>query len=135
MNLINYLKLYLSVFALFLAIDMLWLGVMGGWFYRKHLGYLLTPDVRWSAAILFYLLFVAGLLIFAILPGIQAGSARRVIALGAFFGLVTYATYDLTNHATIKDWPLIVTIVDLIWGAVLSAILSYLGFRIGTWLG
>lgn len=135
MNLINYLKLYLSVFALFLAIDMVWLGVVAGWFYRKHLGYLLSPDVKWSAAILFYLLFIAGLLVFAILPGLQAGSARRAVALGAFFGLVTYATYDLTNHATIKDWPLIVTIVDLMWGAVLSAILSYLGFRIGTWLG
>jgi uncharacterized membrane protein len=65
----------------------------------------------------------------------QAGSVRRAIALGAFFGLVSYATYDLTNLATIKDWPLIVTIVDLLWGAILSGILSYLDFRIGTWLG
>lgn len=132
---VNYLKLYLSVLALFLVIDMLWLGVVAGWFYRKNLGYLLSPDVKWSAAILFYLLFVAGLLVFAILPGLHAGSVRHAIALGAFFGLVTYATYDLTNHATIKDWPLIVTVVDLIWGAVLSAILSFLGFRIGSWLG
>jgi uncharacterized membrane protein len=131
---VNYLKLYLSVFALFLVIDMLWLGMVAGWFYRKNLGYLLSPDVKWSAAIVFYLLFVAGLLVFAILPGLQAGSVRRAIALGAFFGLVSYATYDLTNLATIKDWPLIVTVVDLIWGAVLSGILSYLGFRIGFWL-
>ncbi len=135
MMLITHLKLYISVLLVFLIIDMLWLSVAAGWFYRKHLGYLLTPDIKWSAAILFYLLFIAGLLVFAILPGIQAGSARRAMALGAFFGLVTYATYDLTNQATIKAWPLIVTIVDLLWGMSLSTILSYLGFRIGAWLG
>ncbi len=131
---IYYVKLYASMFVLFLLIDMVWLGFAAGWFYKKYLGYLLTPDVRWIAAIIFYLLFVAGLLVFAVQPGLQTGSVRRAMALGAFFGLVCYATYDLTNLATVRDWPWIVTVVDLIWGSVLSTILSYLGYQIGSWL-
>jgi uncharacterized membrane protein len=82
----------------------------------------------------FYLLFVLGLLVFVVVPGLQANSAKKVLILGALFGLITYATYDLTNLATVKDWPWIVTVVDLAWGGILATSVSYLGFLAGKWL-
>ena len=107
-----YLKLYVSTLIAFSAIDMVWLVVVARGFYRKQLGVLLSDQPNWWAAIAFYLLFVAGLLVFAIFPGLQAGSLRRTLLLGSFFGLITYATYDLTNLATVKNWPLLLTLVD-----------------------
>jgi uncharacterized membrane protein len=130
----HYLKLYLCTLLAFFAIDMVWLGLVARGFYRKHLGHLLRPDPSWTAAIVFYLLFVAGLLVFVVVPSLQAGSARKVLILGALFGLITYATYDLTNLATVKDWPLSVTAVDMLWGGVLATSVSYLGFLAGRWL-
>jgi uncharacterized membrane protein len=129
-----YLKLYLSTLLAFLAIDMVWLGLVARGFYRQHLDSLLRPSPNWPAAIAFYLLFVLGLLVFVVVPNLQSGSTRRVVILGALFGLVSYATYDLTNLATVRDWPGIVTVVDLLWGGVLTAAVSYLGFVVGKWL-
>jgi uncharacterized membrane protein len=129
-----YLKLYLCTLVAFFAIDMVWLGVVARGFYQKHLGFLLRPDPNWTAAIVFYSLFVAGLLVFVVVPSLQAGSPKKVLILGALFGLITYATYDLTNQATVKDWPLIVTAVDMLWGGVLATSVSYLGFLAGKWL-
>ena len=131
---IYYIKLYLATLVTFLVIDMIWLGLIARGFYAKHIGFLLSAKPIWSAAILFYLLFVAGVLVFVVLPGLNANSARRVLLLGAFFGLVTYGTYDLTNLALVKDWPWIVTAVDMCWGAILAAIVSYVGFVIGKFL-
>jgi uncharacterized membrane protein len=129
-----YLKIYLSALASFLAIDMVWLIVVARGFYRKQLGFLLSDQPNWWAAISFYLLFVAGLLVFAVVPALETGSLRRALLLGGFFGLVTYATYDLTNLATVKNWPWIVTVVDLAWGAVLATAVSCLGYLAGRWL-
>lgn len=129
-----HLKLYLCTLLAFFAIDMVWLGLVARGFYREHLGYLLRPDPNWAAAIVFYLLFVEGLLVFVVVPGLRAGSARKVLGLGALFGLITYATYDLTNLATVRDWPWLVSVVDLAWGSFLGAAVSYLGFRAGRWL-
>jgi uncharacterized membrane protein len=129
-----YLKLYLSAFVAFLAIDMVWLTVVAREFYRKQLGFLHIQFNLW-AAFAFYLLFVAGLLVFVIVPAVEAGSLRKALLLGAFFGLVTYATYDLTNQATVKEWPWILTIVDITWGAVLATSVSCLGYLVGRWLG
>jgi len=126
-----HLKLYLCTLLAFFAIDMVWLGLVARGFYQEHLGYLLRPDPNWAAAIVFYLLFVAGLLVFVVVPGLRAGSARKVAILGALFGLVTYATYDLTNLATVKDWPWIVSAVDLAWGSLLGAAVGYAGFLAG----
>ena len=128
-----YLKLYLSVFVAFLAIDMVWLTVVSREFYRKQLGFLQIQFNLW-AAFTFYLLFVAGLLVFVIVPAVEAGSLSRALLLGAFFGLVTYATYDLTNQATVKDWPWVLTIVDMTWGGVLATSVSCLGYLVGRWL-
>lgn len=115
------LKLFFIALPVFFAIDMLWLVLIARKFYSAKLGFLMRPDVNWLAAIIFYLLFIAGLTVFVISPAVEKHSFTRALLYGAFFGLVTYATYDLTNLATVKDWPLIVTVVDLAWGMVLSA--------------
>jgi uncharacterized membrane protein len=128
------LKLYFITLGAFLAIDLLWLGLVARNFYQQQLGYLLAPRTNWSAAIIFYLLFVAGVLVFAVLPGLQAESLGKALLLGAFFGLVTYATYDLTNLATVKDWPVVVTLVDMAWGMVLSSLVTLVSFFAGQWL-
>lgn len=129
-----YLKLYLCTTFVFFAIDMAWLGLVARGFYKKHLGYLLRPDPNWAAAIVFYLLFVAGLLVFVIVPSLEAGSSGKVLILGTLFGLITYATYDLTNQATVRDWPWVVTVLDMAWGGVLAATVSYFGYMAGNWL-
>ena len=125
------LALYGLTIPVFFAVDMLWLGVVARGFYRRQLGAFLAPQVNWTAAIVFYLLFIAGILTFAVLPGLKRESLWHAIALGAFFGLVAYATYDLTNLATMRDWPLVVTIVDMLWGAVLSGSVAAASYAIG----
>ena len=129
-----YLKLYALTLIAFFAIDMVWLGVAARGFYQTQLASLLREKPNWTAAIVFYLLFVAGLVIFVVVPGLQANSWRKVILLGTLFGLITYATYDLTNMATMKNWPTIVTVVDLIWGVVLATAVSCIGFQAGRWI-
>ncbi len=126
-----YAKLYLATLFAFLLIDGIWLGLVARGFYGRYLGYLLRPSPNWFAAILFYLLFVGALLLFVVLPALQHESWKRALVYGAIFGLVTYATYDLTNLATIKDWPLIVTVVDLAWGTAIGAAASSVGFLAG----
>ena len=123
-----YVKLYFATLLAFLLIDGIWLGVIAQGFYGRHLGYLLRPSPNWLAAILFYLLFVGALLLFVVLPASHHESWKRALVCGAIFGLVTYATYDLTNLATIRDWPLVVTVVDLAWGTAIGAAVSFVGF-------
>ena len=130
-----YVKLYLSTLVAFFAIDMLWLGLVARNMYSKYLGFLLSPKPNWIAAIIFYLMFIVGLIVFAVIPGLEAGSLKNALLLAALFGLVTYATYDLTNLATLKNWPLGITIVDMVWGVVLSCIVTWISFLVGKWLG
>lgn len=130
-----YIKLYFATLIAFFAIDMVWLGLVARTFYREQLSFLLSPNTIWGAAIIFYLLFIAGILVFVVLPGLDDDSLKTTILRAALFGLVTYATYDLTNLATVKDWPLLVTVVDLAWGTVLSIAVSCAGFLVGKWLG
>ena len=125
-----FIKLFLIALAVFFAIDMIWLVFVAKSFYHKHIGFLMKPDINWIAAIVFYLLFIAGLVTFVISPAVEKHSWLHALLLGALFGLVTYATYDLTNLATLKDWPVLVTIVDLIWGTVLSASISVITYLI-----
>ena len=129
-----YMKLYLAALAAFMVIDMTWLGIVARGFYRQQMGALMSPSVNWPAAILFYLLFIAGLLVFVVVPGLQGGSLSRALLASAFFGLVTYATYDLTNLATLRDWPWVMTIVDLLWGVVLSTAVTWVSFIAGRWM-
>ena len=129
-----YIKLYFATLFVFFAIDMFWLGVIAKTFYKKQLGFLMAPEVNWYAALIFYFLFIIGILVFVVLPGIRENALPAMVIKAALFGLITYATYDLTNLATVKDWPLIITIIDLIWGMVLSTLVSLAGFFIGRWL-
>ena len=100
----------------FFVIDMIWLGVIARGFYRRALEPLLTPNINWTAAIIFYFLFLVGILVFALLPGLEKQSLVHTVVMAALFGFIAYATYDLTNLATLRDWPLLVSIVDMIWG-------------------
>lgn len=130
-----FFKLFLIALPVFFAIDMMWLGLIAKNFYRDQIGTLLRADVQWVAAIIFYLLFIAGLVIFVISPAMEKGSIIHALLYGALFGFVTYATYDLTNLATLQDWPLLVTIVDLAWGAILAASVSTVTYLIATKFG
>lgn len=128
-------KLYLIALPVFFAIDMVWLGLVAKGFYRDQIGSLMRAGVNWPAAIVFYLLFILGLVVFVIAPAMDKGSWARAVLYGALFGLITYATYDLTNLATLRDWPVLLTIVDLIWGAVLAAAVSVATYGIATRIG
>jgi uncharacterized membrane protein len=130
-----FIKLYGISLPVFFVIDMVWLGLVAKNFYAKYIGFLMKPDVNWIAAFLFYFLFIAGLVVFVITPAIEKHSWMTALLLGALFGLITYATYDLTNLATIKNWPLLVTIVDLLWGMTLSASVSTITYLIAARLG
>ena len=123
-----WLKVYGVSTVAFFAIDMLWLGVVARGFYRRQLGGLLAEQVNWVAAIVFYLLYIAGIVFFVTLPAARAGSLARALCTGAFFGLVTYATYDLTNLATLRGWPVAVTIVDIAWGMTLCTVVAAAGY-------
>jgi uncharacterized membrane protein len=125
-----FIKLFLIALPVFFVIDMVWLVLVAKKFYQEQIGFLMKPDINWFAAIIFYLLFIAGLVIFVISPAVEKHSWVQALLFGALFGLITYATYDLTNLATIKDWPLLVTVVDLIWGTVLAASISLITYFI-----
>jgi len=114
-------KLYLIALPVFLIIDGLWLGLVARKFYSQQIGLLMKAQPNWLVAGLFYLLFIVGLVVFVLQPALAKGSWTYAILYGALFGLISYATYDLTNLATLQSWPLLVTVVDLIWGAILSA--------------
>jgi len=130
-----FIKLYFIALPVFFTIDMVWLGLIAKSFYAKQIGYLMKTDINWTAAILFYLLFIVGLVLFVIIPAVEKGSWAHSLLFGALFGLITYATYDLTNLATLKDWPLLVTIVDLIWGMVLAASVAIATYFIASKIG
>jgi uncharacterized membrane protein len=132
MSIKNTVLLYLLTLAIFFLIDMIWLGLVAKNFYRRQLGDMLSPKVNWAAAMLFYLLFIAGLLLFVIAPALAQGSVSQALWRGALFGLIAYATYDLTNLATLKNWPLLVTVIDLAWGAVLGGTVSFFSALAGS---
>jgi uncharacterized membrane protein len=133
MNIQTFLTLYAMSVPVFFAIDMVWLGLVASNFYKSQLGHLMG-DINWVAAIIFYLVFLVGLTFFAIYPAAMKGSVVTALALGALFGFFTYATYDLTNLATLRDWPLSVTIVDMIWGTVLGGSVAALTVWAYSWL-
>ena len=134
MNIIFYLKLYSLTVTVFFAVDMIWLGFVAKKFYRNNLGFVLSPDVNWPAAISFYLVYIAGILIFAVVPALEKESLSKALFWGCLYGFFTYATYDLTNMATIKNWPLKVVMVDILWGVFLCSTVASISFLIGKWL-
>ena len=131
MTFLQYTYLYLATIPVFFAIDILWIVGIARQFYQTHIGWLFG-DVQWYAAILFYLLYIAGILLFAVAPALRSGSVMTALLLGGALGLLAYATYDLTNLALVKDWPVIVTVVDMIWGTVLTASVAGISYLIAT---
>lgn len=105
----------------FLVIDSVWLGVIAVDFYKATIGHLLAPEPNFVAAAFFYVIYLGGVVHFVVLPAVATGSVVKAAIQGALFGLVAYATYDLTNMATMRDWPLSVTLADLAWGAFITA--------------
>lgn len=126
----KYLFLYLLTFAIFLAIDFVWLNFIAKNLYAQKIGHLLADNPNLVPALIFYLLFIIGVIIFAVLPGYESKSLLKVVLLGALFGCLTYSTYDLTNLATLKDWSLSVTIIDIIWGTAISTVTATASYYI-----
>lgn len=124
------IKQFFVALGSFLVVDGLWLTLIAKNFYAKHLGYLMAKNPNLLAAGLFYLIYVFAMVVLVVTPGLEKGSFWSTVLSGALFGLCCYATYDLTNLATVQNWPLIVTIVDLIWGTFLSATIAAISFLI-----
>lgn len=130
-----FFKLYAIALPVFFAIDMVWLVLIARNFYKNQIGFLMKSEVNWPAAIIFYLLFLVGLVVFVIEPAVARKEWLQALGKGALFGLITYATYDLTNMATLKDWPFTVVWVDMIWGTVLAASVSVITYALAVrWL-
>lgn len=121
---------YVLTIIVFLIIDLAWLGFIAKDLYKKYLGGFLSDQVNWTAAIIFYFIYVVGISVFAIYPSVNKDSALSAILLGGLFGLFAYATYDLTNLATLKGWPLTIVFIDIAWGAFLTAAVSLSGYYI-----
>lgn len=130
MSAVSWIKMYAVAFVLFLALDMAWLGFVAKGFYGRSMSPIVNLGVRWPVAGLFYAVYVAGILIFGLRPALADGSVRAAALWGALFGFFTYATYDLTNLATVKDWPGTLVVVDMLWGTVLSATVSTVTFLV-----
>ena len=128
----NFVIAYVCTLIVFLAVDFLWLGVVARGFYASQLGGLMRENIAFLAAGGFYLAYVAGIVLLAVMPALAEGSWVKAAVNGAVLGLVAYGTYDMTNLATLKGWPVTVSIVDMGWGTILtsmSAIAGFLGTR------
>lgn len=125
---------YLAVAVPFLIIDTVWLKVMGQRMYRATLGDILLKEPRVWPAVLFYFAYPLGLMWFAVVPSHHDSSPMQALGSGSLFGCFTYATYDLTNHATLRNWTTKLTVIDVIWGSVMAACCSYCGYVSATWL-
>lgn len=132
---IQFIKIYLISFVAFIVIDLVWLGFIAVNLYKKHLGFIMRPAPNWTAAIIFYMLYLAGIVFFVINPALAKQSWKFALFAGMFFGLITYATYDLTNLATLKDWPITITVIDLAWGTTLGGLVSLITWLVASKLG
>ena len=126
----NYLKMYIIAFIAFIVIDGIWLLFISKNLYQSEIGHLMADKAKLIPAIIFYLIFLVGLVYFVINPAIVSKDIVKLLFSAALFGLITYATYDLTNLATLKNWPIKITIIDLIWGTSLSTLVSYITYII-----
>ena len=134
MNLKQVLIAYPATAIVFLALDAAWLTTMADRLYRPALGHLMLERFAALPAIAFYLIYIVGVLVFAVMPGLESRRWTTALGLGALLGLVAYATYDLTNQATLRDWPWRVTLADLGWGTVVTAVAAAAGCRVTAWL-
>ncbi|WP_198022494.1 DUF2177 family protein [Carnobacterium pleistocenium] len=124
----EYFIIYMITLAVFFLIDIVWLALIANKLYRNQIGFIMKDKPNWVVAILFYLIFVLGLVFFVIDPALLSESMLEALLRGMFFGFITYATYDLTNLATLDKWPLKITIIDLIWGTSLGGLVSVISY-------
>lgn len=118
----KYLAAYLVAAVVMVALDMLWLGIVAKSMYQQAIGHLMADEPNIWAAVLFYSLYAAGIVVFAVAPNAEVPGWSRTLLMGALFGLFAYATYDLSNLATLRNWPLRLALIDMAWGAALSAV-------------
>ena len=123
-----WLAYFAVTFVVFMGIDLVWLGFVAKNIYSKYLGYLMAPNINWLAAMVFYVIFIIGILYFVIAPSLVDRDFTQLVIRAMLFGFITYATYDLTNLATVRDWPITITIIDLIWGTTLSTSVSVISY-------
>jgi uncharacterized membrane protein len=134
MPLYNYIIVYAVSLLTFFLVDLIWLGLLAKSFYQRQLGDLLAARVNWPSAIVFYLIYIIGLMIFSIIPAAGRSSFAYAASWGALYGFFTYATYELTNYALIKKWPFALVPVDIAWGVVLCTIVACAGYAAARWL-
>lgn len=127
---LEFIKIFLITFFIFLVIELIWLSVLAKDFYQRELGYIMSSKPNLMATVVFAILFVLGMVFFVIYPAIEGNSWTYSLLVGMFYGIITYSTYTLTNLATLKDWPLKVSIIDLVWGSLLGGIVSTISFFI-----
>lgn len=126
----NYLKIYIVTFVIFIGIDFAWIGFVAKKFYRNQIGFLMKDSFNIGVALIFYLVFIVGLIFFVLNKAIAIESWQYALFAGMFYGFITYSTYDITNLSTLKDWPVLLTFIDIIWGTFLCGITSYLAYII-----
>lgn len=119
---------FMITLFVFLGIDLIWLGFIAKNIYANAIGHLMSANVNWPAAIIFYIIFVVGILYFVVEPALIHQNLTKLFISAALFGFVTYATFDLTSLATLKDWPLNITFIDLAWGTSLSLLVSNISY-------
>ena len=130
MTLVQSFIVYISALFIFLVIDLAWLGLIARNFYRQQLSALMLDRIKWPPAIVFYLIYIIGVLVLAVIPAVNESSALQAASFGALLGFVSYSTYDLSNLATIKKWPIRVVVADICWGTVLTAVISLVAYLI-----
>jgi len=118
----KYVAAYAGTAIVMVALDMLWLGVIAKSMYQQGIGHLMTDEPNVGVAVVFYLLYALGVMIFAVSPQHNGSSWAMTLTMGALFGFFAYATYDLTNLATLRDWPLRLSLIDIGWGTLVSAV-------------
>lgn len=135
MNVGKLIGLYLACAVAFLALDVIWISIATPRLYKPYLGPLLAEKPKVGVALAFYLVYIVGLIALAVIPGLREGSVVGAVWRGALLGLMAYATYDLTNLATIQGWAWQVSAADLVWGTALSAVVAATGYFVGHWVG
>jgi uncharacterized membrane protein len=126
----KYIAAYVATLVVFFALDFVWLSIMGNALYKPTLGDILLPKFSPAPALIFYVLYIVGVVIFAIVPAIQSGNWTSALLFGALFGFFAYGTYDMTNMSTLRNWTLQITVADMIWGTVLTGVSASAGYVI-----
>lgn len=131
----RYLIAYVSVGVVFLAVDAIWLGVIAKDMYRAQIGHLMAPTFRVGPAVVFYLMYIAGIVYFAVAPALVSGRWQDAVLPAAMLGIIAYGTYDFTNWAVMRDWPAGLTFIDVAWGAFLTPVAAAAGTAIALRFG